>query len=325
MPVIVCSRFQHPFLPTVGSIQAIGAAHAARQDIRPLEIAIVNLMAEKETTERQLAFWLGSTPLQVNLTFFTTDSYIQGVRNGSYKPENTSPEHIAKFYKAFSEIRSEKFDGLIVTGVNAQKQRMEDEVFWPEIAEILDWSETNAFSSLFLCWGAKAALWRFHGIESRKGKKKLWGLYGHRLVSDRTGIVHGWPDRLDLPVSRWKSPDAAAVRSNPALEIVADSQDSGPNVLVEAAPFNGHGLFYPRRVHILCHPEYDADTLKKEYDRDFAKTAPQTVPHGYFPDDDPTHAPLNLWRHAGILYTNWINLIYRATPYAREKIPKPCR
>ena len=176
MPVIVDSKEIHPFLPSLGSPLAIERRRAERQDIRPLEIAIINLMADKLSTERQLALWLGNTTLQVNLSFIATDSYVRRIQAGR-ESTNTPSEHIRKFYRPFSEIRHRRIDGLIVTGVNALKPRVEQEEIWPEVAQILQWSTTNAFSSLLLCWGAKAALKYFHDIDSHKGEQKLFGLF----------------------------------------------------------------------------------------------------------------------------------------------------
>ena len=181
MPVIVASEEAHPFLPSLASGAAIDQGRALHQDIRPLQIAILNLMADKMTTERQLAAWLGSTPLQVSLTFVATDAYVRAVRNG-HKSRTTPAEHIVKFYNPLSDIRDDKFDGLIVTGVNALQPRVSDEAFWPEVQEILDWSASHVFSSLYLCWGAKAALKHFHDVESIKGERKTSGLFHHRVL-----------------------------------------------------------------------------------------------------------------------------------------------
>ena len=232
MPVIVASEEAHPFLPSLASGAAIDQGRALHQDIRPLQIAILNLMADKMTTERQLAAWLGSTPLQVNLTFVATDGYVRAVRNG-HKSRTTPAEHIVKFYNPLSDIRADKFDGLIVTGVNALQPRVSDEAFWPEVQEILDWSASHVFSSLYLCWGAKAALKHFHDVESIKGERKTSGLFHHRVLEDRTGLLFGFPDEFSAPVSRWKNPDKQAIAKRPALEVVAVSEETGPNIMVE--------------------------------------------------------------------------------------------
>ena len=324
MPVIVNATEPHPFLPSLGDPAAIAVERALHQDIRPLEIAIINLMADKQATERQLAQWLGHTPLQVHLTFAATDDYVRDVRQGR-ETKNTSAEHIRKFYNAWSDIKDRKFDGLVVTGVNALKPTVAEEEFWPEVQAILDWSDSNVLSSLFLCWGAKAALRHFHGIESHKREKKLWGLFPHRLVSDKTGILYGFPDVFPVPVSRWKSPRAEDIRACKALEIVADSAESGPNILAESGVFDPNGTPFPRRVYILNHPEYDSDTLKREYLRDSADNPKAALPLHYFTNDDPNQEPVNSWRHTAAVYVNWIRAIYESTPYDINQIPESWR
>ncbi|MGB9154526.1 MAG: homoserine O-succinyltransferase [Alphaproteobacteria bacterium] len=316
MPVIITSEEIHPFLPSLGSGVAIERNRAAHQDIRPLEIVILNLMADKVATERQLALWLGNTTLQVHLTFAATDSYVRDIHAGR-ESQNTPSDHIRKFYSAHRDIRHQKFDGLIVTGVNALQPRVSDEPIWDEVQEILKWSETNVFSSLFLCWGAKAALKHFHNIESIKGEKKTFGLFEHRLVNDKTGLLFGFPDRFSIPVSRWKNPDEAAIKACPALEIVAAAEESGSNIIAESAKFD-QTRFYPKRVYVLNHPEYETDTLQREYARDGVN-----LPRHYFPGDDPTRAPVNSWRHTAHIYTNWVKAIYEATSYNLADIPRP--
>ena len=320
MPVLINSQEIHPFLPSLGSPLAIDRARAERQDIRPLEIAIINLMADKISTERQLALWLGNTMLQVSLTFVATDAYVRRVAAGR-ESKNTPADHIRKFYSPFSDVRGRKFDGFIVTGVNALKDRVEQEDFWPEVADILQWTTTNAFSCLFLCWGAKAALKLFHDVDSIKGRQKTFGLFEHRLVSDKTGLMFGFPDIFPVPVSRWKNPRREDILKVPALEIVADSEESGPNIIVESEVVGDNGALLPRRVYILNHPEYDTDSLGAEYRRDSAGDPDYPLPKHYFPEDDPTRAAPNLWRHTAHLYTNWVKAVYESTPYDIEDIP----
>ncbi|NTU76566.1 MAG: homoserine O-succinyltransferase [Alphaproteobacteria bacterium] len=324
MPVIVASSEIHPFLPSLGGPSAIEQSRALQQDIRPLEIAILNLMADKQATERQLALWLGNTALQVRLTFAATDNYVQKVLNG-HPTKNTPAEHILKFYNAWSDIKHRKFDGLIVTGVNALEPRVEDEVIWPDVRKILDWSTSNVFSSLFLCWGAKAALKHFHDIDSRRGAAKTFGLFDHRLVADTTHILFGFPDIFPVPVSRWKGPRREDIAARPNLEIAADSAEAGPNILVEPLSYDKGLARYPHRVYVLNHPEYETETLKSEYVRDRASDPSAPLPHHYFPGDNASCEPINSWRHTGQLYTNWIKTIYEATPYDLAKVPQACR
>lgn len=322
MPVIVNSEELHPFLPSLGSPEAIERKRAERQDIRSLEFAVINIMADKQATERQLARSLGNSPLQVKLTFAAPDSYVDEIRAGR-ESRNTPSEHIRKFYCGWSEIKNRKFDGLVITGVNALKDRVEEEDIWPDMRKILAWSETNVFSSLLLCWGAQAALKHFHDIDSLRGEGKLFGLFEHHLGKDRSRLLAGFPDVFPIPVSRWKSPSREAIMACPSLEILGDSPETGPNIMAETAPYDGGRAHYPKRIYVLNHPEYDTDTLKREFVRDRGKDPNWPLPHGYFPDDNPTQEPLNLWRHTGQIYTNWVHAVYEATPYDLADIPKP--
>ena len=321
MPVIITANNNdavHPFLQNLSTYEAIRAERALRQDIRPLEIAIVNLMADKRATEEQLAEWLGRTPLQVKLTFAATDGYIDSIRSGR-EPSLTPSQHILDFYKPFREIQDRPFDGLLVTGVNALQERVEQEDIWPHVQRILDWSASHVFSSAFLCWGAKAALKHFHNIDSIKGQQKIFGLFPHRLHSDSTGLLTGFPDEFPIPVSRWKTPREDQIRQNPQLEIVAECPEVGSNILVESK-HNTDGQIYPRRVYILSHPEYATDELQKEYRRDSAHNPDYPLPKHYFPHNDPAHALTNSWRHTGHVYTNWVQSVYEATPFDLQNL-----
>lgn len=324
MPVIVTADHPHPFLTSLGDTVAIEAERARHQDIRPMEIAIINLMADKVATERQLAQWLGNSPLQVHLTFATTDSYVDSLKAGRM-PRSTPEQHLRQFYSPWRDIQDRKFDGLIITGINALQPTVTAETYWPDMQRILAWSETNVLSSLFLCWGAKAALKHFHDIESDKGDQKTFGLFDHRLKSDTTGLLFGLPDQFSVPVSRWKNPRRAEVEACAALEIVADSAESGPNILVESAAYDDGMSRYPKRVYILNHPEYETDTLKREYERDVAMNPRTPLPLHYFPGNDPTQTPINTWRHTAMIYTNWVKAIYEATNFDLGAIPEPYR
>lgn len=322
MPVIINSEEIHPFLPSLGSPTAIEKNRAEHQDIRPLEIAVINLMADKQATERQLATWLGNTMMQVKLTFVATDSYVRAVEAGR-ETRNTPADHIRKFYSAWSDVSHQKFDGLVVTGVNALKSRVSDEDIWPEVVKILEWSKTNVLSALYLCWGAQAALKYFHDIESYKADTKLSGLFDHQLVSDQTGILFGFPDEFSVPVSRWKHPRREDILRCKEIEIVADSPLSGPNMLVESGTYYDGNLRYPTRVYILNHPEYETETLMKEYERDRANNPLTPLPYGYYPGNDPIQMPRNLWRHTAHIYTNWVKTVYEATPFDINQVPRP--
>jgi homoserine O-succinyltransferase len=323
MPVIINANEKHPFLPLPGDVSAIDLYRAQHQDIRPLEILVVNLMADKLGTERQLARWLGDTEVQVNLTFAAPDNYIDAVKKGR-GGKNTAPAHIAKFYKRFGDIAGNKYDGLIVTGINATAEKIADDPLWPQVKKILAWSETGATSSLFLCWGAQAALKYFHGIERARSPQKTWGVFEHTVAADTTGILDGMPDRFNVPVSRWNEIRAADVAKHAALELVSLSDRAGVGVIAEPQPYDDGKRSYPRRVYVLNHPEYDTDTLRNEYLRDAGKSGGRK-PKNYFPDDDDSKAPVNSWRHTGRLYANWVRLVYYATPRDINLVPRPYR
>ena len=324
MPVIVSATEAHPFLPSLGDPAAIAVERALHQDIRPLEIAILNLMADKQTTERQLARWLGHTPLQVRLTFAATDEYLRDVRAGR-ETRSTPAEYIRKFYSSWSDIKHRKFDGLIVTGVNLLEPDVTREDIWPHIREICDWSASNVFSSLFLCWGAMAALRHFHGVECYNGKAKTWGVFEHRILSDKGGLLFGLPDRFPVPTSRWQQLRSEDLRRHEAIELISESREGGPFIMAETARHDDGEQVYPRRVYILNHPEYDTETLKREFERDREQNPHTPVPCNYFPNDDPTQQPVNRWRHTAGIYINWVKLVYEATPYDIADVPQPYR
>lgn len=321
MPIVVNSDAVHPFLLSKCSPPTPELKRAQSRGFRPLEIALINIMADKVGTEFQLSTWLGRDSAQVNLTLVATDKYIDRVRRGEHVPTHTPLEHILNFYSSWSEIKNRTFDGVIVTGVKALGQRVEDESVWPEIREILSWTGTNAFSSIFLCWGAKAALKFFYDINSYKAQKKLTGIFEHRIVLDRTGLLSGLPDVFDAPVSRWKNPLKQDILNDKRVEIAVESEEAGAGVIVEPAGMI-YGL-YPKRVFVLSHFEYLTEILKGDYFSDVAKDKSASLPRNYFPDDDINKPPVNTWRHTGQIYTNWVSCIHRATPSDISAIPVP--
>ncbi len=324
MPVIVNATEEHPFLPSRTSSAAIEACRAEHQDIRPMNIMVVNLMADKIGTERQLAEWLGDSPIQVSLTFTATDDYLQAIKQGRV-PRNTPVEHIEKFYTSWRDVQNQKFDGLIVTGVNALKPDMTHEAMWPEVAAILDWSTTNVLSSVFLCWGGQAALRYFHNIDRVLQPRKTWGVFPHRTDRDSTGLLRGLSDVYSMPVSRWDEIAPEDLAAHPELECASVSEEAGISVIVEPRPYDDGRRRYPYRVYVLGHPEYATDTLANEHRRDFAKDPTTPVPRHYFPGDDPTQPPINTWRSTARLYTRWVEALYEATPFDAHQIPAPCR
>jgi homoserine O-succinyltransferase/O-acetyltransferase len=283
---------------TEEGVALIGAEDARRQDIRPIKIAILNLMPEKIPTETQLARVLGSTPLQVDLTLLQTSSYT---------PKNTSAEHMKTFYRSWQDVRDEKFDGLVITGAPVETLPFEDVLYWPELATIMDWSTSNVFSSFNICWGAQAALYHFHDVPKYDLAGKAFGTIWHKNLSPNHPLMRGFNDAFKVPVSRHTENHREDIEKVAGLEILAESDSSGLCLLSELAK---------HRFYMFNHLEYDVGTLKKEYDRDVAAEKPIEVPEDYYPNDDPSMSPTNSWRsHGHLLYGNWVNYVYQNTPY----------
>lgn len=272
---------------------------AISQDIRPLEIMLVNLMPLKEDTEIQLIRSLSNTPLQVNLTF---------VVPASHRSKNTPVSHLHQFYNKFHEVKDRKFDGLIITGAPVEMLEFEEVDFWDEIKEIMDWSNENVTSTIFLCWAAQAALFYFYGIKKRILNKKLSGVYKHKVHHRKTPLVRGFDDIFWAPHSRYTEVSYNDVSRNKELTILADSKEAGVFLAIAEEG---------RRVFVTGHPEYDRNTLDSEYRRDMKKGLDPSIPENYYPDDDPANRPVLTWRgHANTLYTNWLNYyVYQVTPY----------
>lgn len=272
---------------------------ANRQDIRPLEIAIVNLMPTKIATETQLLRLLGNTPLQVNVTL---------LRAEGHESKNTAPQHLERFYKTFSQVRDSSFDGMIITGAPVELLDFEDVDYWDELAEIMAWSATNVHSTLHICWGAQAGIYYHYGVPKHELPEKMFGVFPHEVVKRTSPLVRGFDDRFFAPHSRFTEVRAADIEAHPALELIAVSDEAGVYV---AKSTDSQNFF------VFGHPEYDRETLKAEYDRDIAKGMSIAVPVHYFPDDDPTREPVSTWFScAQLLYTNWLNYyVYQTTPY----------
>ena len=269
---------------------------ALRQDIRPLQIGLLNLMPNKVRTETQLARLIGASPLQVELTL---------VRIGNHKARNTSEEHLIAFYETWEEVRRRKFDGFIITGAPVELLPFEDVTYWRELERILDWTATNVHSSFFICWGAMAAAWHFHRVPKYTLEKKAFGVYRHSNNAPASPYLAGFSDDFIVPVSRWTEIRAADVPAG--LDVLMESDETGPCLLAEPTG---------NRLYMFNHIEYDSLSLKEEYDRDVAAGTPIEVPHEYFPEGDPARRPLNRWRsHAHLLFGNWINQVYQTTPY----------
>ena len=278
---------------------------ARRQDIRPLQIALLNLMPNKIRTETQFARLIGASPLQVELTL---------VRIGNHKAKNTSEEHLIAFYQTWDEVKDRKFDGFIVTGAPIELLPFEEVTYWEELTRILDWTTTNVHSSFFICWGAMAAASHFHAVPKHTLEKKAFGVYRHRNNAPASPYLAGFSDDFAVPVSRWTEVRAADIPAGSGLELLMESDVTGPCMLAEKTG---------NRLYMFNHIEYDSTSLKEEYDRDVEAGVPIAVPHEYYPGDNPASRPLNRWRsHAHLLFGNWINQVYQTTPYEMEDIGK---
>ncbi len=277
---------------------------ATHQDIRPLEIALLNLMPTKIETEIQISRLLGNSPLQVNLTLLTT---------ASYQAKNVAEDHLISFYKTWDEVKHKKFDGLIVTGAPVENLDWEEVTYWKELTDILDWSKKNVYCSFFICWGAQAALKHFYGVEKQMLPKKLFGVYPHHITKPHTKLLRGFDDTFYVPISRHTESIPREIKNVPELEILATTEEGKP-YLIQNKKMS--------QIFAFNHSEYDLDTLRKEYNRDVEKGLPIDVPKNYFPDDNPINQPHLTWRsNATLLFTNWLNYyVYQETPYELNKI-----
>ena len=272
---------------------------ATSQNIRPLNILIVNLMPLKEDTELALLRSLANTPLQVNVSF---------VRMDSHESKNTSEDHLERFYVYFDEVKKHRYDGLIITGAPVETMPFEEVDYWKELSEIMEWSKTHVTSTLYICWGAQAGLYYHYGIQKHLLKEKLSGIYKHHTFHKRTPLVRGFDDAFYVPHSRYTGFNKEDILNSENLEIVAESDQAGPYLIIDK---NGKNIF------VTGHPEYDQLTLDKEYKRDLAKGIHPNIPENYYPENDPTRIPPKTWRcHANTLYYNWLNYyVYQETPY----------
>ena len=276
---------------------------AIRQDIRPMRIALLNLMPQKEKTETQIARLIGATPLQVELTLITTSSYT---------PIHAPREHMLAFYRPWEDVAEEKFDGLIVTGAPIEMLPFEEVAYWEELTRIFDWSQTHVHQTLNLCWGAQAALYHFHGVPKHALPRKMFGVYLHRVVTPNTSLLRGFDDAFWVPVSRHTEVRREDLPEDAGIEVLAESDEAGLCLLRDRRR---------RHVHMFNHLEYDAHTLRDEYERDLKAGLDIQIPKNYFPDDDPTKEPTNHWRsHGHLLVHNWINDVYQETPFDISRI-----
>jgi homoserine O-succinyltransferase len=284
-------------------VMVMSPERAARQDIRPLKIGLLNLMPKKIQTENQFARLIGATPLQIDLHL---------IRMSEHQTRNTAAKHMEAFYRPFQEVKDQKFDGLIITGAPIEHLPFTEVTYWDELCEVMDWTQTNVQSTFGVCWGGMAMINHFHGVQKHILPAKAFGCFRHRSLAPASPYLRGFSDDFIIPVSRWTEMLLAEIEAAPGLRTLLGSDEVGP-CLVEDA---GH-----RALYIFNHFEYDSDTLKQEYDRDIAAGTPINVPLNYYPDDNPAMPPLNRWRsHAHLLYGNWINEIYQSTPYDPAEI-----
>lgn len=286
------------------NIFVITETRAITQDIRPLQIAILNLMPTKIETETQLARLLGNSPLQVEIEFIHT---------ATHKSKNTSEDHLFRFYKTFDEIRHRKFDGMIITGAPVENLPFEEVEYWEELCEIMEWTKTNVTSTFHICWGAQAGLYYHYGIPKHPLDAKMFGVFPHRADYKQSILFRGFDDVFMVPHSRHTTVNREDIEAVPELRILASSEEAG---IYAVSTKQG------RQIFITGHSEYDAQTLNKEYVRDKNAGKPIAVPKNYFPDDDDTKEPVMSWRsHANLLYSNWLNyFVYQTTPYDISEI-----
>ena len=272
---------------------------ALRQDIRPLEIVLLNLMPTKIVTETQLSRLLGNTPLQVNLELMHTTTHVS---------KNTPQEHLLSFYKSFDELKHRKFDGMVITGAPVEMLPFEQVDYWPELCEIMEWSKHNVHSTFHICWGAQAGLYYHYGIDKKVMPKRMFGVFPHHADYKRSILLRGFDDEFWVPHSRHTTVERADIEKVPELRILASSEESG----VYAVATKGG-----RQIFVTGHSEYDPETLEKEYLRDKALGLPIDVPKHYYPGDDDTKPPMVRWRgHGNLLFSNWLNyFVYQTTPY----------
>ncbi len=272
---------------------------ASTQDIRPLEIVLLNLMPTKVATETQLTRLLGNTPLQVRLELMHTSSHAS---------KNVSAEHLLNFYKSFDELKDRKFDGMVITGAPVEQMAFEEVDYWPELCRIMEWSKTHVHSTFHICWGAQAGLYYHYGIQKYPLAEKLFGVYPHQADYKRSILLRGFDDTFYVPHSRHTTVRREDIEAVPGLKILASSREAGVYAVMSKEG---------RQIFITGHSEYDPDTLKKEYLRDKNLGLPIQPPANYFPGDDDRAEPIVRWRgHANLLFCNWLNyIVYQTTPY----------
>jgi homoserine O-succinyltransferase len=299
MPIRMPNNLPAAEILTNENIFVMTEERASHQDIRPLKIAILNLMPTKIVTETQLLRLLGNTPIQVEAVLLHPQTHVS---------KNISEEHLTTFYKTFDDIRKERFDGLIITGAPVELMEFEDVNYWDELKRIMEWSLHNVYSTFHICWGAQAGLYYHYGIKKYPIKEKMFGVFPHKVCKSNTMLLRGFDDIFYAPHSRHTEVRREDIEKVHELDILSESEEAGIYILKT----NGG-----RQIFVTGHSEYDKFTLKGEYDRDISKGLDIKVPKNYFPGDDPNKPPLVTWRgHANLLYSNWLNYyVYQETPF----------
>ena len=304
MPVKIPDNLPATDILNNENIFIMGEHRASIQDIRPLRIAILNLMPVKSVTETQLLRLLSNTPLQLEIVLLHTESHIS---------KNTSKEHLKNFYQTFSDVKKQRFDGMIITGAPVEQLEYEEFNYWDELTEIMDWTRHNVFSTFHICVGAQAGLYHHYGVPKYILDEKMFGVFRHTCTRKNIPLLRGFDDEFYVPHSRHTEVRHDDIEKVEDLEILSESPEAGVYIVSSR---NG------RLIFVTGHSEYDALSLKAEYDRDIAKGMNIKVPRNYYPDDDPTKPPLVRWRsHANLLFTNWLNYyVYQETPYDLDEL-----
>ena len=299
MPIKIPNNLPAVDILAKENIFVMDERRALSQDIRPLKFIIINLMPTKIETETQLLRLLSNTPLQIEVTFLKMASYVS---------KNISKEHMSNFYKTFNDIRNDYFDGLIITGAPVENIPFEEVIYWKELTKVMEWSKTHVYSTMYICWGAQAALYYHYGIKKYPLKEKLFGIYPLKIDVCHTMLLRGFDEVFNMPQSRHTEVHAEDIEKIPDLEIIANSKEAGVSIVRSRDK---------RNIFIMGHLEYDRMTLAKEYERDVKLGKSIKVPYNYYPNDDTSKEPLFVWRaHANLLFSNWINHhVYQGTPY----------
>ena len=299
MPVKIAEDLPAKGILESENIFVMGEERASHQDIRPLKIAILNIMPTKISTETQLLRLIGNSPLQVDVTL---------MRTISHDSKNTSKDHLESFYTTFDEIKNRRYDGMIITGAPVELLPFEEVDYWNELTEIMNWAKKYVFSTFHICWGAQAGLYHFYNVPKYPLAQKMFGVYAHTINQQHVKLLRGFDDIVYAPHSRHTEIRRADIETHPELEILVESEEAGVYIV---ASKDG------RQIFVTGHSEYDPMTLKSEYDRDIDKGMDIKIPMNYYPQNDPTKVPFVSWRaHANLLFSNWLNYyVYQETPF----------